>query len=60
METFGVKIAKMVQKYQKSITFIDKKSRRPIFSENLIKPKENEEIQEILKHFRVGRKHMMF
>ena len=43
MKTFGVKIAKMVQKYQKSITFIGNKSWRPIFSENNIKPKENEE-----------------
>ena len=54
MDTLGVKNAKMVQKYQKSITFIDKKSRRPIFSENLIKPMENEENQGILKKFRVG------
>ena len=47
---------KSSKKYQKSITFIDKKSRRPIFSENLIKPMENEENRGILKNFRVGQK----
>jgi len=37
------KSPKWSKKYPKSITFIDKKSRRAIFSENLIKPMEDEE-----------------
>ena len=40
MKTFGDLLAKMVQKHQKSITFIDKTQRRFSMSKNVIKPIE--------------------
>ena len=44
MEPFGAIFAKWPQKYQKSITFIDKTHTSFHHVENVIKPDENEDL----------------